>query len=105
MNDPPGDIVPGDIVMLAAVTLSVAVGEEDTPLSDAETVVASGEVDRDANVAPIVSTVAENDPSLPTVIVDGVVFRVPEAFMSLSLIVTVPAATNPVPVTLKLSPV
>lgn len=91
--------------MLAAVTLSVAVGADDTPLSVADTVVASGEVVSDANVAPIVSTVAVNDPSLPTVIVDGVVFRVPEAFMSLSLIVTVPAATNPVPATLKLCPV
>ena len=105
MNDPPGEIVPGDIVMLAAVTLSVAVGVDDTPLSVPDTVVASGDVASDANVAPMVSTVAVNDPSLPTVIVDGVVFRVPEAFMSLSLIVTVPAATNPVPATLKLCPV
>lgn len=91
--------------MLAAVTLSVAFGVDDTPLSVADTVVASGEVVSDANVAPIVSTVAVNDPSLPTVIVDGVVWSVPEAFMSLSPIVTVPAATNPVPATLKLCPV
>ena len=105
MKDPPGEIVPGDTVMLAAVTLSVAVGEDLIPLSLANTVVARGEVERDANLAPIVRTVAVNEPSLPTVIVDGVVFRVLEAFMSLSLMETVPAATNPVPDTLKLCPV
>lgn len=104
MKDPPGEIVPGDTVILPPVTLRVAVGVDVTPLSVAETVVASGVADNVANVAPIVETVAVNVPSLPTVIVAGVVFRLPDALTSLSLIKTVPAATNPVPDTPKLCP-
>ena len=106
VNEPPGEIFPGETVTLADVMFTVEVADADpesvTVKVDA---VNAPEI---VNWSPAVDTVALNDPSDPTVTVEGVVestLLVVEFSISLSFIVTVFPASNPVPDTLKLCPV